>query len=501
MANKPIHSIELEKLTLAGLLQYGTEIYPEIANFISEDDFQALGVHRVIFAIIKRRLEEIKAVTPTQVAQDIKNLGITFPEVDNVYEYLAGGLALIQINKDGVLDAIKDLKKVSVAREIDNAAVNIQHEVRKKLNSSPQEIIDAADRIYNSRITTFYGKKDTVNLFEGLKDKIEALGENPIENIGMMGPHPKLNELYGSLVRPGNITTVCARSGSYKTTFLLHYGTSLADIHKVPIIHLDNGEMSPDELQFRQMAALSGVPLHLIETGKWRRSANYVGLIRSTYPKLEKLKYHYVPVGGKSSQEMISIVRRLYYSLVGRGNPTALLFDYWKSYGEDYAGNKAEWERMGKITQDFKDFTVNEVPIGILAGLQGNRFAIITGKAQNQVVDDEGIASGGDRIIFHSSHFFILRRKTLDQLTEEQNRYGNCLLKQVAKCRHVGENVKDAINPVQMPDGSFKPNYVHFAIDNFFVQERGDLASTVGQIGQLVAAKPDGQPDDGDMKL
>ena len=151
---------------------------------------------------------------------------------------------------------------------------------------------------------------------------------------------------------------------------------------------------------------------------------------------------------------------------------------------------------MGKLTQDFKDFITNEVPIGILSGLQGNRYAIVTNKKSQEVVDNEGVASGGDRIVFHSSHFFILRKKTLDQLAEENNKFGNCIMQNIAKCRHLGVNIKDALNPVKMPDGSFKLNYINFDINNFNVVERGDLASTKDELNQLDITDEDEEKED-----
>ena len=52
------------------------------------------------------------------------------------------------------------------------------------------------------------------------KTVIEGRGNSPLTEFGMMGPHPKVNEIYGSLLRPGNITVIVARSGVGKTNFL-----------------------------------------------------------------------------------------------------------------------------------------------------------------------------------------------------------------------------------------------------------------------------------------
>jgi hypothetical protein len=302
--------------------------------------------------------------------------------------------------------------------------------------------------------------------------------------MGLMGPHPKLNELYGSLVRPGNITTICARSGSFKTTFLHHYGVSLCEKYDICVLALDNGEMSAQEIQFRQMAALSGVPLHLIETGKFRKNEEATKKLRAVYPKIQKLKYYYLQIGGKSPAEVISLIRRFYLNKVGRGNPTFIINDYWKSHSDGYT-DKAEWLRIGEMIQSYKDFITSEIPIGILAGVQGNRSGIVTGKKDKDIIKSEEQISGGDRVVFYSSHLFLLQKKTLDILAAEQNRFGNVTMTNIAKCRHLGINIKDALNPVKMPDGSFRPNYINFDIQNFNVVEKSDLASTAHLLGQL----------------
>jgi replicative DNA helicase len=498
MSQTKICSFELEKIVLSGLFQY-PEVYGEICNWISESDFEAIAAHKTIFSVMKRRLEQRQTATPLLVAEEVDRLGIRFPEIDNIRNYICEGLALISVNREGLIDSIKEIKKVTVAREIDNTADEIKRIARKGLNLSIDEIIQQCDEKYNRSIEKYFGTNEATDLFDGVEERLEERRKNPVDNIGLLGPYLKMNELYGSLVRPGNITTICARSGSYKTTVLLHYGASLGMMHDIPILHFDFGEMSKDELQDRQIASLTGIPLHLIETGNFGRNEEALNKVRSVYAQLKKLKYYYIPVGSKSASQMIAILKRTYFSKVGRGNPTALILDYWKSYGEDYNSNKAEWERFGKFTQDFKNCISEEIPIGICSGLQSNRVGIVTGKTHKTVSDDEGIASGGDRIVFHSSHFFILRVKTLDVMADEKNLLGNAIIKNVAKCRHLGKNVKDALSPVRLPDGTMEKNYINLDIQNFNVVEKGDLASIVRKLKQLEIEKND--PHHGDLTL
>ena len=87
--------------------------------------------------------------------------------------------------------------------------------------------------------------------------RYKDLADNP-RDPGMMAPHmPYLNRMYGSLVRPGNISVICARTGVGKTTFCLDFVSKISRSHDdIPVLHFDN-EMSKMELQMRQCSAIS----------------------------------------------------------------------------------------------------------------------------------------------------------------------------------------------------------------------------------------------------
>ena len=83
---------------------------------------------------------------------------------------------------------------------------------------------------------------------------------------------------------------LCYGSGVGKTQYCMDYATKVALRYGVPVLHFDNGEMSKEELMMRQCAAHSGVPMHLLESGKWRTAgADVVEKVRSVWPKLTNL--------------------------------------------------------------------------------------------------------------------------------------------------------------------------------------------------------------------
>jgi replicative DNA helicase len=281
---------------------------------------------------------------------------------------------------------------------------------------------------------------------------IEERGNNPLEEFGMMGPHEKINDIYGSLLRPGNITVIVARSGVGKTQYCMDYSTKVSAKYDVPVLHFDNGEMSKEELIIRQCAALSGVPSYLLESGRWREAgAETVQKVRAVWQKVKNLQFYYYNVGGMDVDSMINTLKRFYYSTVGRGNKMIFSFDYIKTSSDSGGGNKNEWQLVGEMVDKFKKCIQKEIledgnpVIPMITSVQSNR-------------------SG-------------LRQKTNDEVVEEGPQFGTHKLINV-KCRHLGKDIAGAIEPVQVDD-NLRKNFINLAFKNFNITECGDLRDIV----------------------
>lgn len=346
--------------------------------------------------------------------------------------------------------------------------------------SSYREIIELADNVYNSRINLYEIGNDTPeNIYEEMEALVEERGNNPVTEFGMMGPHEKINEIYGSLLRAGNITVIVARSGVGKTQFCMDYSTKVSLKYDVPVLHFDNGEMSKEELIMRQCAALSGVAMHLLESGKWRNAGeDIVEKVRSVWPKIRNLKFYYYNVGGMDVDSMVNTLKRFYYAKVGRGNQMVFSFDYIKTTSES-GGNKSEWQVVGEMVDKFKKCVQKEIlhegnpVIPMITSVQSNRYGITNNRNSQNVVDDESIVSLSDRITQFCSHMFILRSKTGDEVESEGERFGSHKLINV-KARHLGRDIAGAIEPVSIGD-TLRKNAINLNFNNFNITERGDL--------------------------
>lgn len=476
-----IYNFELEKQLLAGLLKE-PESLAEISNFISISDFYSKqsSLHSAVFRIIQQAIDAGDEIDEIIVAQRVNDLGLSFEDNLKPSDYIKS-LSLRKVPEGNILKTAKELKKYSIRREI----LESSQEIAKKMkNISPEssyrEIIELADNVYNSRINLYEIGNDTPeNIYEEMEALVEERGNNPVTEFGMMGPHEKINDIYGSLLRAGNITVIVARSGVGKTQFCMDYSTKVSLKYDVPVLHFDNGEMSKEELIMRQCASLSGVPMHLLESGKWRKAGqDVVDKVRSVWPKISKLKFYYYNVGGMDVDSMVNTLKRFYYAKVGRGNQMVFSFDYIKTTSESN-GNKSEWQVVGEMVDKFKKCVQKEIlhdgnpMIPMITSVQSNRYGITNNRNSQNVVDDESIVSLSDRITQFCSHMFILRSKTGDEVESEGERFGTHKLINV-KARHLGSDIAGAVEPVSIGD-TLRKNAINLNFNNFNITERGDL--------------------------
>lgn len=485
-----VYSYELEQHLLAGLIKH-PESYPLIASFITEKDFFSSNsiVNKTVFCVLRQSLEAAEVLDEVLLSQRVQSLGMSFEDNINISDYIKA-LSMRQISKEGVAKTAKELKKITVRREIHDASIDVAKSMKSiSSGSTYDQIVSEADKIYNEKINLYeIGSENPENIFEGMEDFIEERGNNPIDEFGLMGPHERVNELYGSLLRPGNITVVVARAGVGKTQFCMDFCTKVSEKNNhVPILHFDNGEMSKEELIVRQCSALSGVPMHLLETGRWRQAGeDIVNKVRQTWKKIKNFKFYYYNVAGHSIESMINIIRRFYFSEVGRGNKMIFSFDYIKTSYERQNG-VSSWESVGRMVDKFKqliqkELCFNEGPVvSMLTSVQSNRLGITNNRNSDNVVDDESIVSLSDQITQFCSHLFLLRQKTMDEIQSEPEDFGThkliCL-----KYRWLGKDVHRALQPVEMPDGSKRKNYINLHMENFNLEEKGDLQDLVDNI-------------------
>ncbi|HIL26278.1 MAG TPA: hypothetical protein EYG21_02635, partial [Nitrospinaceae bacterium] len=222
-----IFSLELEQHLLSALIKYPAK-YGNIASFINENDFCAdeNSINKTIFYVLRQALENAEKMDEVLLSQRVDALNISFPSDIKISDYIHS-LALRKVSADNVEKIAQELKKYTVRREIFEGAKKVADSMRKMSPSVPyNDIIESADNTFNEKINFFdAGPNSPVNISEEMEEWIEVRGNNPVTEFGLMSPYKRVNDVYGSLLRPGNITVIVARSGVGKTRFCMDFCT------------------------------------------------------------------------------------------------------------------------------------------------------------------------------------------------------------------------------------------------------------------------------------
>jgi hypothetical protein len=187
---------------------------------------------------------------------------------------------------------------------------------------------------------------------------------------------------------------------------------------------------------------------------------------------LAKQKVQHMTVAGKQIEEICSIIRRWYYSQVGRGNDCVVVYDYIKLTGEkDF--NKKEYELIGEKVNSLKELTL-ELDIPLLTACQLNRSA-------ESGVDDSSAIAQSDRLQWFASFVAIFRRKTPEEIASEGQEYGTHKLIPLAT-RFQGRDAQGHHDLVRVAEGNrykYVPNFINYNIENFRVTEHGTLQDVI----------------------
>lgn len=481
-----IYDHKLEKHVISGLIKY-PDIYIEVSSFLNERDF-SYDINQVVYKILSVAYNNKQEIDIVLISSRIKNLGISFKEEIDVDDYIEA-LSMVQSSKKSTIQAVKDLKAVSKRREFYQVCGNIQKNMLKGNNFSYEEVVQFVDKELYSKMNGYYHSNDCVDLFETMYDRVEDRGNNPQTKMGFDTPYSEWNKRIGGCLE-NNMYVFCSRPKQGKTTFLNDTAFQMANIiQKIPCLVLDT-EMQGDEIGDRMLASLTGIPLYYIMTGLWRKNPEFTEKIRKAWKEIKendyKLYHEYVvnvPV-----EQIINKIKKWYYTVVGRGNPCIIVYDYIKLTGESLSSHSKEHQIIGEKVNSLKALLGNEIRGTMLSACQINREGVSRGGVQN---DDAGVIALSDRVLWFASYVGIFRRKTPDEISEETDKFGTHKLIDV-ESRYQGFNSHGHNDYVKNLDGDVINNFTNFSVNNFKVREVCNAEYMFSQLnGQ--AANPNNQ--------
>ena len=472
-----IYSLPIERLVLSGLMKF-PNLFSDVDQFITESDFWE-PKNYIIYNVIRDLRIKDEKIDRTIIAHKIHNIGISFIGDIDIHNYV-DNLHYISATEQAAMKAAQELVKLRVRRELIDSANNLKVYVEKNGDKEIDEIISEADRIYNDNINLYDIEDAPLNLFEGMQEIIEKLGDNPDDNTGLLTPYRTFNTMFGGL-RPKNIYAIASRPGQGKTTFLNDIASKTMKRNNVPCLVLDT-EMTTHEIQLRMVSNMTNIPLWYVETGNWRRNPEMTDAMRNAWKTIKSLPYYHKHVANKNIDQISSIIRRWNLSKVGRNNPCMICYDYIKLTGEKLGQNWAEHQVIGDKVDKLKRIS-EEVNAPIFTAVQLNRTGENQGRRGNDVTDDSSAISLSDRLQWFASFVAIFRRKTQDEVAQDSAVYGTHKLVPL-KTRYQGREAAGHQDLVRRrnedgTDGPWATNYLNFNVENFAVSDRGSLRDIV----------------------
>jgi replicative DNA helicase len=473
-----IYSLQIERHVLSGLIKY-QNLFTDIDIFLSEDDFYH-EVHSTIYAVYKNTKYKGEKVDKVLLAEKIKNLGISFKDDINIYDYI-DNLGFSQITEEATMKSCKELVKLRIRREIGQTADKLKKYVSDNGEEPIDKIISEADAIYNDKISCYESNEEPVNLFENVEDVIEEIGNSPKEEVGLVTPYKEFNRLYGGL-KNGNIYAIVSRPGQGKSTWIndMCFNISKMAQNKTKTLILDT-EMQTIDIQLRMISSITDVPMWYLETGNWRKNEEMTIKVRAAWALVKNQEYYHYHVGSKNIDQICSIIRRWYLSKVGRGNQALIAYDYVKLTGEKVGQNWAEHQAIGQKIDKLKRIS-EEIHAPIVTAMQLNRTGESFNRTASNIVDDSSVIALSDRLQWFASFVAIFRRKTLDELALDGQEFGTHKLIPT-KTRFQGKEAaghQDLVRRLD-PNGkqTWSQNYLNYNVHNFKIEERGSLHTIV----------------------
>lgn len=488
-AAQELISLNLEKQILASLIKYPEVIFN--LEHVLESSCFSNSFHACCFSLLKESAQKKEKIDAAVLSQRLINIGLSkYEELDSL-SYIDSISYNSLADKDITILACQELIKLKKLRDLLDQNLKVEKFILENKDKSIDNICFGIDKLNNEIITRLDSNTDIgINVFETMEKNIEDRVINPPKDF-WHGPFPTINRIFGSITIPSNITLVGARTGANKTNLALFYALDLVARHDVRIIYCDYGELNIESVQNRLFAMMckGTIPYHMVVRGTWKKNPEFAKIGASIWKKIKNYTLIYYDVGNMSPKEIISLIRRAYYSKIGRGNTNCLLvYDYLKPF--DHSPQQADWQLMSQFAKDLKTLINNEIPIPAWMSIQMNRLGITNNKKSSQVDDSEN-SMQVDRVLHNASLGFLLRQKTTDELLEENNEFGGIKMIPVKHREILGDDYTAAFKPVRILDGSWRKNYINLDMRSFYFSDMGDLNQMMAKLNNQVKLHDD----------
>lgn len=456
--------IVAEKMVLSGIMHHGADAYFDVCDILSVDAFTE-NTHLAIYRCLKNIFDKEQANKADVGSIVSTSIELGYKEMFDNKSEIQFLRALQNFGNSVELESIRrhaaKIQKIYIANYLQKAAIETIKDLGEISGTETIDVIfgKAEERIFEA-IGKLCGSEEagTKKIGEGISNFVQNLVDNPNPIYGIPTPFPIYNKhIGGGLIRK-ELDIICSRAKVGKSGLLDNVAIYVANSN-IPVLNIDT-ELSQEQHWIRMLACISGVSMEKIKTGEFSKNPAELKLIRDAEEKIKSMPYYYECVGGKTFEDIVSIMRRWISKYVGKDEngktkDCLILYDYIKLLNEDgLSGNMAEHQKLGFIVTSLKNFLIRyDVPC--LAFAQLNRDGI--DKNSTDAV------AGSDRILMYCSSLSFLKPKETEEIADAGGiKYGNRKLFCVASRNGPGTDGDDYINIIfnkdicRMTEGQLK---------------------------------------------
>jgi replicative DNA helicase len=412
MSQAVLENLPVERAVLAGICQYGLEVYVEL-DFIDPDYFSH-EINQVIFSCLQDIVNSNQNIEYLTIFSTAQKLGV-YELINKTTEMsFIRSLFNFPINKDNVPKFAAKLAKLKLARDIKKALKTSDKSIDKITgDESIEEIIGLAENPIIDITSAAYKEHNTQTMLvgENIDEYVQYLIDNPSDYLGIPTGLNRFDEAVGGGIRRKSICLIGARTGVGKSVISTNVALYVSGKLGIPVLYLDT-EMDIGDQRNRMLANISNVKINDIAKGKFANSFMSKESVKRAAQYLKDIPYHYVSIAGQPFDNILNIMKKWIHQYVGvdengKTKDCLIIYDYFKLMSS--AGLSAamqEYQALGFQITKMNDFCIKyDVPC--LSFVQLNREEEIAQSdrlqwlaatvAKFQVKSDEEIADDGDQ--------------------------------------------------------------------------------------------------------
>lgn len=408
--------IAAERAVLAGLCQYGIEVYAEI-DFLESGHFSD-PVNQILFKCMSSSIKQGISVELSSILSKASELNYS-EQIENDTEigYIRS-LFNLPISKNNVSAYAAKLAKMQIIQDLHKTLSSCSNEVKKMSGDEDiTSIISKVEGALQKIVSEVYtGDKSKPKLIgDGIDEYIDDLIENPNSINGVPSGFPEYDKAIGGGLRRKCVDIIGARTKAGKSLFADSVALHVAIQRKIPILMLDT-EMDSNDHKHRILANLANVTLDDLRTGAFIGDQKQEDALRKAADIIRGMPYSYMNVAGQSFENIVAVARQWLYQVVGFDengvtNDCLIIFDYLKLTNTDQLATLQEYQVLGFQMTALHNFCVKyDVPC--LAFIQLNRDGITR--------ESTDVASGSDRIMWLCTSFSILKEKSPEEQADDR---------------------------------------------------------------------------------